>query len=135
MLFFLSFFSLLTYGLKNTLRYQYTILVIIKRAILILSNYILKCRIILTMRWFYLILGLVDRFFFWNWFRFRTGLSEPVQFTKRLIETVSFSNRFIQTGFYLGNRFKVNKKNINKRSKIKVKFKVFLGKLVPKLSL
>ncbi len=49
-------------------------------------------------------LGLVDRFFFGtgllNRFRFRTGLSEPVPF---LI-------RFIQTGFYLGNRFKVNKK-------------------------
>ncbi len=72
-------------------------------------------------------LGLVDRFFFGtgllNQFRFRTGLSEPV----------SFSNRFIQTGFYLGNQF--NKKNINKRSKIKVKFEVFLAKLIPKLFL
>ena len=48
---------------------------------------------------------------------------------------VFFWNRFIQTGFYLGNRFKVNKKNINKRSKIKVKSKVFLEKLVPKLFL
>ena len=84
-LFFLSFFSFLTYGLKNALRYQYTILVIIKRAILILSNYILKWRIILTMRWFYLILGLVDRFFFWNWFRFRTGF---------IYETV-YWNRFL----------------------------------------
>jgi hypothetical protein len=63
--------------------------------------------------------GLVDRFFF------GTGLSEPVPFL----------NRFIQTGFYFGNRFKLNKKNINKRSKIKVKFEVFLGKLVPKLFL
>jgi len=49
------------------------------------------------------------------------------------LEPVPFLNRFIQTGFYLGNRFKVNKKNIYKGSKIKVKFKVFLGKLVPKL--
>ncbi len=60
-----------------------------------------------------------------NRFHFWTGLSEPVPFL----------NRFIQTGFYLGNRFKVYKKNINKRSKIKVKFKVFLEKLVPKLFL
>jgi hypothetical protein len=43
-----------------------------------------------------------------NRFRFRTGLLVPVSFS---------------------NRFKVNKKNINKRSKIKVKFEVFLGKL------
>ncbi len=42
-------------------------------------------------------------------FRFRTGLSEPVPFL----------NWFIGTGFILGNRFKVNKRNINKRSKIK----------------
>ncbi len=42
-------------------------------------------------------LGLVDRFYF------GTGLLEPV----------SFSNRFIQTGFYLGNRFKVNEKKIS----------------------
>jgi hypothetical protein len=51
------------------------------------------------------------------------------------LEPVPFLNQFIGTGFYLGNRFKVNKKNINKRSKIKVKFEVFLGKLVPKLFL
>ena len=59
----------------------------------------------------------------------------PVFFWNRFIEPVPLSNRFIGTGFYLGNRFKVNKKNINKRSKIKVKFEVFLGKLVPKLFL
>ncbi len=63
-------------------------------------------------------LGLVDRFFL-----------------NQFIEPVLLSNRFIQTGFYLGNRFKVNKKNINKISKIKFKFEVFLGKLVPKLFL
>ncbi len=51
------------------------------------------------------------------------------------LEPVPLSNRFIGTGFSLGNRFKVNKKNINKRSKIKVKFEVFLGKLVPNLFL
>ncbi len=44
-----------------------------------------------------------------NRFRFRTGLSVPVPFL----------NQFIGTGFYLGNRFKVNKKNINKRFKKK----------------
>jgi hypothetical protein len=42
---------------------------------------------------------------------------------------------FFGTGFYLGNQLKVNKKNSYKRSKIKVKFEVFLGKLVPKLFL
>jgi len=65
-------------------------------------------------------LGLVDRFFFGI-----GSIFEPV-----------YWNRFhFRTGFYLANRFKVNKKNINKRSKVKVKFKVFLGKLVLKLFL
>jgi hypothetical protein len=54
-------------------------------------------------------IGLVDRFFF--------GTS--------LLNRFLFRNRFIGTGFYLGNRFMANKKNINIRSKIKVKFKVF----------
>jgi len=45
------------------------------------------------------------------------GAGRPVFF----LEPVSFLDRFIQTGFYLGNRFKVNKKNINKRFKINVK--------------
>jgi hypothetical protein len=71
-------------------------------------------------------LGLVDRFF--------VPLSNRFIGTGSIFKPV-YWNRFIQTGFYLGNRFKVNKKNINKRSKIKVKFKVFLGKLVPKLFL
>jgi hypothetical protein len=65
-------------------------------------------------------LGLVDGFFFGtgllNRFRFRTGLLEPV----------SFSNRFIQTGFYLGNRFNVNKKIISiKEPKLSLNLKYF----------
>jgi hypothetical protein len=72
-----------------------------------------------------IILGLVDRF--------RIGLLEPVPFLKRFIRTDSFSNRFIQTVFYLGNRFKVNKKI--KDSKLRLNLKLFLGKLVPKLFL
>jgi len=57
----------------------------------------------------------------------------PVFFWNRFIELVPFLNRFIGTGFYLGNRFKVNKKISIKDPKLKIKFKVFLGKLVPKL--
>jgi len=68
--------------------------------------------------------------------RIRAG--RPV-FLETFIEPVPLSNRFIEIGsifepFYW-NRFKVNKKNINERSKIKVRFEVFLGKLVPKLFL
>jgi hypothetical protein len=61
-------------------------------------------------------LGLVDRFFFWNRFRFRTGLSEPVPFL----------NRFhFRTGFYLGNWFKVNKKISIKDPKLRLNLKYF----------
>ncbi len=44
--------------------------------------------------------------------KFLLGLVERFFFGTSLLEPVSFSNRFIQTGFYLGNRFKVNKKII-----------------------
>jgi hypothetical protein len=64
-------------------------------------------------------LGLVDRFFFGtgllNWFRFQTGLSKPVPFL----------NRFIQTDFYLGNRFKVYKKISIKDPKLRLNLKYF----------
>jgi hypothetical protein len=59
-------------------------------------------------------MGLVDRFFLGIGYIF-----EPV-----------YSNRFL-----FRKPFKVNKKNINKRFEINVKFEVFLGKLVPKLFL
>ena len=41
------------------------------------------------------------------------------------MEPVSFSNRFIQTGFYLGNRFKVNKKISIKDPKLRLNLKYF----------
>jgi len=49
---------------------------------------------------------------------------EPAPFLNRFIELVPFLKRFIQTGFYLGNRFKVNKDKI-KDPKLRLNLKYF----------
>jgi len=41
------------------------------------------------------------------------------------LEPVSFSNLFIQSGFYLGNQFKVNKKISIKDLKLRLNLKYF----------